>query len=61
LRFVEHDVERSAAAERRLRQLNPNGSVPTIEVDGRVLVGFGEQSMGRAIADAVERRIERDR
>jgi glutaredoxin len=61
VRFVEYDVERSAAAERRLRQLNPKGSVPTIEVDGRVLVGFGEQSMGRAIADAVERRIERDR
>jgi hypothetical protein len=41
-------------------RLNPRGSVPTIEVDQQVLVGFGPQSLGHSIAQAVQKRLARD-
>lgn len=52
IRFVEYDVESSRSAERRLRELNPRGSIPTIEVERRVLVGFAPQSLESAILTA---------
>lgn len=55
--FVEHDVEASPAAKRAQRKLNPAGGVPTIDVDGAVLVGFSERNVGNAIAASVQRRI----
>ncbi len=57
---VEYDVEKNPAAKRAQRTLNPAGGVPTIDVDGKVLVGFSEQAVGRAIAVSVQRRL-RDR
>ncbi len=57
IQYTEYDVDHDPDAKRRQLQLNPSGSVPTIEVDGAVLVGFGEQSMGAAIQRAVDRRL----
>ena len=55
--FTDHDVEADPAAKARQLQLNPRGSVPTIDVDGReVLVGFGAKSLDNAIARAVAAR-----
>jgi glutaredoxin len=56
-RFVEHDIDRDASAKERMKALNPQGSVPTIDVDGTVLVGFGDGSkVAQAVAAGVERR-----
>jgi glutaredoxin len=60
IRFREHDVEQDATARRTMLRLNPRGSVPTIEVDQQVLVGFGPQSLGHSIAQAVQKRLARD-
>lgn len=49
--FTELDVEGDKSARARQRTLNPRGSVPTIEVDDQVLIGFS--------AAALEKRIER--
>ena len=55
--FVEHDVERSSEARASQRRLNPAGGVPTIDINGRVLVGFSEQSAAQAIVRSAERRL----
>ncbi len=57
LLFLEHDIDHSASARDHARQLNPRGSVPTIEVDSEVLVGFGPDSLEHAITTAAERRV----
>jgi glutaredoxin len=53
----EHDVERDESARRRMLRLNPKGSVPTIQVEERVHVGFGPQAIGQSIAQAVQQRM----
>lgn len=57
-RYVEHDVETDSSANRRQRQLNPKGTVPTIDIDGIVLVGFGEANTAKAIRIAAQRRAD---
>jgi glutaredoxin 3 len=57
--FAEFDVEASDANRRAQRALNPQGGVPTIDVDGEVLVGFGPSSIESAIRHAAERRLDR--
>ena len=55
--FTELDVGEDAAAKKRQLELNPRGSVPTIDVDGReVLVGFGAKTLEAAIARAAAAR-----
>jgi glutaredoxin len=55
--FVERDVEASESAERARRALNPAGGVPTIDIDGQILVGFHEASVLRALLAAAQRRM----
>ena len=43
--FDEHDVDRSESARRRQSSLNPKGGVPTIDIDGEVMIGFGAEHM----------------
>jgi glutaredoxin len=57
--FTELDVESSDSNRREQRALNPNGTVPTIDVEGDVLVGFGAASLEGAIRRAAERRVQR--
>jgi glutaredoxin len=57
--FVEIDVERSPDAKRAHRALNPSGSVPTFDIDGEVLVGFGAEHLQAARRRAAERRLGR--
>ena len=55
--FTDHDVEADPAAKARQLQLNPRGSVPTIDVDGReVLVGFSARNLQNAMTRAVAAR-----
>jgi glutaredoxin len=52
VKFVEYDIERDAPARQRYLAINPSGSVPTIAVDGHVMLGFSaalfEKLMDRA-------------
>ena len=52
------DVERVAGAARRLRAINPRGSIPTWDIDGQILVGFSPGAVGRAIEQAAARRAQ---
>lgn len=55
--FTDHDIEQDPEALARQLALNPNGSVPTIDVDGReVVVGFSESGLDSAIARAAAAR-----
>jgi glutaredoxin len=56
--FSEYDVETNSAAKAEQRRINPKGGVPTLDVDGQVLVGFSEESLGHAIAQATQRRLK---
>lgn len=38
--LTDYNVDTDAEAERRLQQLNPTGSIPTLIVDGKTVVGF---------------------
>lgn len=50
--FEDHDVERDGAAAAAHRRLNPRGTVPTIELDGQVIVGFEESELSAALRRA---------
>jgi glutaredoxin len=54
--YVDHDIEESESARSIMRRLNPRGSVPTIDVDGEVLVGFGPSHIERALDRAARKR-----
>jgi glutaredoxin len=42
--YEEHDVDASQDDARAMRRLNPSGGLPTIAINGRVMVGFSEPS-----------------
>ena len=56
--FVERDIEKDPSNRRAMTALNPRGGVPTIDVDGQILVGFNERQAGEAIAKSVNRRLK---
>jgi glutaredoxin len=59
LAFEEHDIERDAAARAHHRTIDPSGSVPTIEIDHQLLVGFSVRSFEQALEAAVQERLAR--
>jgi glutaredoxin len=59
IRFEERDVEASRENARRMRELNPRGSVPTIVVGGDFMVGFSEADMLAMLDRAGRRRSAR--
>jgi glutaredoxin len=59
IRFVEHDVENDPRAKSRQKLLNPRGSIPTIDIEGQVLVGFDPTKIERAIDHAARQRLAR--
>jgi glutaredoxin len=54
--FTDYDVEHDAAARTQAHALNPRGSVPTISIDGDVMVGFSPISLESRIESAAQRR-----
>lgn len=59
---TDRDIEASESARRDRDRIAQKKGVPTVDIDGEVLTGFGEQSWSRAIARATERRLhQRDR
>ena len=57
--FVERDVEASSEARSAQRALNPKGGVPTIDIEGSVIVGFSASGIDAARRAAAERRLAR--
>jgi glutaredoxin len=56
IRFSDFDIEQDQDARARAQALNPRGSVPTISVDGAVLIGFSANALEQRIAAAATRR-----
>jgi glutaredoxin 3 len=59
IRSTEYDIENDSAAEARQRVLNPRGSIPTVEIEGQVLVGFDPKRIEAAIDRAARARLQR--
>jgi glutaredoxin len=55
--FVEFDVETNPRAGRILRSLNPRGTIPMFDVDGRILIGFEPTMLEDMIRRAAEERL----
>jgi glutaredoxin len=54
--FVDNDVDSSPSAAEILHRLNPRGSIPTIDVDGEIMVGFGGEDLEDMIDRAARKR-----
>jgi glutaredoxin 3 len=54
--FEERDIEASSENARKIRILNPRASIPTIDVDGEVMIGFSESEMISMLEHAAHRR-----
>ena len=54
--YVDHDIDDDASAREAMQRLNPRGSVPTLDVDGQILVGFGPQYLESALDKAARKR-----
>jgi glutaredoxin len=53
---VERDVETSDEATDALAKINPQKSVPTFDIDGRIVLGLHEQAVLDAVAASLEQR-----
>lgn len=54
--YREIDIDEEPAAQAALRARNPRGSIPTIDIDGQILVGFAPGRIRRAIESAARKR-----
>lgn len=61
IRPIERDVDKDARARARHRALSRKGGLPTIEIDGKVLVGFQEDRLQKALDRAAALRAQRKR
>jgi glutaredoxin 3 len=59
IRSEEHDIESDPNARARQRVLNPQGGVPTLEIDDQVVVGFNAAHLGEALDRAALARLDR--
>jgi glutaredoxin 3 len=59
IRSVEYDVDKDRSAASRYRVLNPRNTIPTLDIEGQVLVGFDPQSIQGAIDRAARSRLAR--
>jgi glutaredoxin len=57
LTYSEVDVGTDPEGLAVLRKLTPSAAVPTFEIDGEVLVGFGQASVLGAVRRAAEKRL----
>ncbi len=55
--YVDKDIEKSPADNKAMRALNPVGTIPTIDIEGQILVGFDARAIERAIRRAAEKRV----
>jgi len=55
--YEEHDIEASESDRAACKKLNPVCSIPTIDIDGQVIIGYGPTQMRAAIDNAARRRL----
>lgn len=55
--YQERDIDRSEDASRTARRLNPAGTIPVIDIEGEVLVGFAPEALDRTIRKKAELKI----
>lgn len=58
---TERDIDKDPRARARHRALSRKGGLPTIAVDGKVLVGFQAERLDKAIDTAAKLRVRRKR
>ncbi len=56
-RFTEYDVDADQQARRAQKRLNPAGSVPTLDIEGEVLIGFSASRIERVLRQRAKRRL----
>jgi glutaredoxin len=59
--YEERNIETSTEYARKMKALNPRGSIPTIDIDGDILVGFAESTLSSTLERAAQRRSARRR
>lgn len=47
--YMEYDVEHDEEANKRMRKLNPQGSIPVAVIEGTVIIGFSEAAYKKAL------------
>mgnify|MGYP002624916829 CR=1 FL=1 len=57
-RLKELDIQRSPTDRVLLESINPSGSVPTFDVDGKVLVGYDRQVIDDVLSEMAEKRLK---
>lgn len=55
--YVDKDIETNRDANRAMRALNPAGTIPTIDIEGQILIGFDARAIDHAIRTAAEKRV----
>ena len=56
--FEERDVEASMENARRMHAINARGGVPTFDIEGQTIIGFGESAVLAAIHRAADHRSQ---
>ena len=51
------DIEADETARRRLMRLNPSGTVPTFQVEGKTIIGFDPWALQDAVDEAANRHL----
>lgn len=57
--YEDYDVDKDRDADRRLRTINPQHTVPTFSIDGAVLTGFSPGAFESMLTSAAARRASR--
>jgi glutaredoxin len=57
--FVDYDIDHDERAAQRAHRLNPKHSVPTIDIDGEVMVGFSPESLECQLDRSAKKRAAR--
>ena len=57
-RLTELDIDASPTDKVLLESVNPAGTVPTFDVEGKVLIGYDRQSLDKAIEDVARARAK---
>lgn len=55
--YRERDIDTSEDASRTARRLNPAGTIPVIDVEGEVVVGFAPEVLDRTIRRKAESKV----
>ncbi len=59
IQYTDRDVDDGDRNHQRLLALNPAGTIPTFDIDERVIVGFGPQNFEAALDAAAAARVAR--